>query len=62
MTTDLFTRYAQLDPASEPDLQPNWDSVGPVLLATIDGGKTTVTQTTETKHHTTGTPARRSWR
>ena len=62
MTTDLFERYATLDPATEPEAQPEWDSIGPVLLAAIDGGKT-MTQTTDTqRQEAKARPVRGTWR
>lgn len=36
MSTDLFDRYAVLDPAETPDVLPDWTSMSPVLLAEID--------------------------
>jgi hypothetical protein len=60
MTTDVFTRFATLDPAAEPDAQPDWNAVDAVLLATIDGRATTVT--TELKHQKTEPTRQRTWR
>ncbi|MDJ0790865.1 MAG: hypothetical protein QNJ71_03115 [Acidimicrobiia bacterium] len=61
MTTDLFERYARLDPSTEPETQPDWDSIGPVLLATIDGGKT-MTHTTDELEETKAQLVRGTWR
>lgn len=36
MSTDLFDRYASLDPANSPQAAPDWASMAPVLLAAID--------------------------
>lgn len=36
MSTDLFDRYASLDPAKSPQAAPDWASTAPVLLATLD--------------------------
>ncbi len=37
MTTDLFERYASLDPAKAPGIQPAWRSVSAVSLSAVDG-------------------------
>ncbi len=37
MTTDLFERYASLDPAIAPGIQPAWRSVSAVPLSAVDG-------------------------
>lgn len=37
MTTDLFERYASLDPARAPGIQPAWRPVSAVLLPAVDG-------------------------
>jgi len=60
MTTDVFTRYAALDPAAEPDAQPDWNAVDAVLLATIDGRATAMT--TELEHRKTQPTRQRTWR
>ncbi len=44
MSTDLFDRYASLDPANSPQAAPDWASMAPVLLAAIDE-RTTQMQT-----------------
>jgi hypothetical protein len=44
MSTDLFDRYASLDPANSPQAAPDWASTAPVLLAAIDE-RTTQMQT-----------------
>jgi hypothetical protein len=44
MSTDLFDRYATLDPANSPQAAPDWASTAPVLLAAIDE-RTTQMQT-----------------
>ncbi len=36
MSTDLFDRYASLDPANSPQAAPDWASTAPVLLSAID--------------------------
>ena len=36
MSTDLFERYASLDPARSPQAAPDWESTAPVPLAAID--------------------------
>ncbi len=36
MSFDVFERYSRLDPAHEAEAIPDWDTVAPVLLATID--------------------------
>ena len=36
MSTDLFERYASLDPAASPQAAPDWTSAAPVPLAAID--------------------------
>lgn len=38
MSTDLFDRYAALDPADAPEAVPDWTAITPVLLAAIDEG------------------------
>lgn len=41
-TTDVFARYAALDPAKEPERESDWPAIDTVLLATIDGRTTDV--------------------
>jgi len=36
MSTDLFDRYASLDPANSPQAAPDWASTASVLLVTLD--------------------------
>lgn len=36
MSSDLFDRHAELDPASSPDVLPDWEQVAPVLLEAIN--------------------------
>jgi hypothetical protein len=42
VTTDLFERYASLDPARAPGIQPAWRPVSAVLLSTVDGREPTM--------------------
>ena len=61
MSTDLFERYAQLDPARESEALPDWASAAPVLLATIDE-RTGSMQTQQTKPATPpAVKKRRGW-
>ncbi len=36
MTTNVFSRIAELDPAREPEATPDWDTLAPVLLSFLD--------------------------
>jgi len=42
VTTDLFERYASLDPAKAPGIQPAWRSASAVPLSTVDGSEPTM--------------------
>jgi hypothetical protein len=42
VTTDLFERYASLDPARAPGTQPAWRPVSAVPLSTVDGREPTM--------------------
>jgi len=37
VTVDVFERYAALDPAKSPGIQPEWSAMAPVPLSTLDG-------------------------
>jgi len=37
VTIDVFERYAALDPANSPGIQPEWSTMAPVPLSTLDG-------------------------
>jgi anti-sigma-K factor RskA len=36
MTTNVFSRITELDPAREPEATPDWDTLAPVLLSFLD--------------------------
>jgi ketosteroid isomerase-like protein len=57
MTTDLFDRYAALDPATTPEAAPDWTSMAPVLLAAVD--ERTILMQTEPITKATPTPPKR---
>ncbi len=58
MSTDLFDRYATLDPAETPEALPDWTSTAPVLLAEIDER----THPMQTKHRpNASTEPKRRW-
>ena len=59
MTTDLFDRYAALDPAHSPEAAPDWAALEPVLLAAIDERTKTMSTQTIDKPVTTRPPRRR---
>lgn len=58
MSSDPFVRYAELDPASDPDVLPDWEVVAPVLLEAIDGRAIRM-QVRETKESRQALPRRR---
>jgi hypothetical protein len=49
VTTDLFERYASLDPARAPGIQPAWRPASAVPLSTVDGRDPNM-QTQESPH------------
>ncbi len=58
MSTDVFERYAALDPANSPLAAPDWASMAPVSLAAIDERTTLMqTQTRTPKSKTPKAPA-----
>lgn len=61
MSTDLFDRYAALDPAEAPEAIPDWTAITPVLLAAINEGtgEMQTQKTTPPTSHTTS--KRRGW-
>lgn len=48
MTMNVFAELAELDPAREPDARPDWDTLAPALLSTLDE-RTLAMQTREPK-------------
>lgn len=49
MSTDLFDRYASLDPANSPQAAPDWASTAPVPLTAIDERTTQMQTQTQTQ-------------
>lgn len=55
MNSDIFSRYAELDPAKRPEAVPDWKLAAPVLLEAIDG-RTKPMQVRETESPRTSAP------
>jgi hypothetical protein len=61
MTTNVFSRIAELDPAREPEATPDWDTLAPVLLSFLDERTMPMQTQTQQKVQQVQTKRRRGW-
>jgi ketosteroid isomerase-like protein len=61
MTTNVFSRITELDPAREPEATPDWDTLAPVLLSFLDERTMPMPTQTPQKVQQDQSKGRRGW-